>query len=84
MKNIVELGITVERQDVSGWVELTAEDKAAVITQKAKATPSPKLFTLRDDGNNAEGHFAQFSREAVVGAANDSVSFLKTIGFVKS
>jgi hypothetical protein len=68
----------------SGWVEITADDQIAVQTQKAKATPTPKLFTLRDDGNNADGHFAKLDRRAVVMGANDSVSFLKTIGFVKS
>jgi hypothetical protein len=65
------------------WVPITPEEKEIITTQNSKATPSPKLFTLKDDGNNADGHFAQLDRNAVIAGARDSVAFLKSLGFAK-
>ncbi len=69
---------------VAGWVELSTSEKDALKTQKAKANPSPRIFTLKNDSNNADGHFAKLGRPQVVAAATESINFLKTIGFVKA
>ncbi len=66
------------------WVEITPEDRKAISGEKARATPSPKLFTLKDDSNNAPGHFVKTERSTVIEGAFDSVEFLKTVGFVKA
>jgi hypothetical protein len=71
-------------ENIYEWVEITPEDKVALKSEKARSTPSPKLFTLKDDSNNAPGHFCAATREAVIEGATESVEFLRKIGFVKA
>lgn len=66
------------------WVEVTAEEKKAIKKEQAKATPSPKIFTMKDDGCNAPSEFAEPSRQAVCASAKNSVAFLISSGFVRS
>jgi hypothetical protein len=73
----------VMENDCADWVEVTAEEKKTIKKELAKATPSPKIFTMRDDGNNAPSSFAEPNRKEVCDGAKDSVSFLKASGFVR-
>jgi hypothetical protein len=65
------------------WTQITAEDKAALKTEKARATPSPKLFTLKGDSNNAPCHCEESSNDSIAAGAAESVAFLTHIGFAK-
>ena len=66
------------------WIEITSDEIEMMKSQKAGVMPTPKVFTFKDDGNNADGHFAKLDRAGVLNGAQDSVSYLKEIGFVKS
>jgi hypothetical protein len=68
----------------SAWVEVTQEERDMIKSQKTGTMPSPKVFTLKDDGNNADGNFAALDRRGVLLGAQDSVAYLKKIGFAKS
>jgi len=72
------------RMPNTSWVTTSDTDKASVAAARGRVTPSPKIFNLKDDGNNADGSFCEFKDNAeVVAAAGDSVSFLQRIGLVK-
>lgn len=73
----------IENQ-VSEWVEVTQEERDMIKTQKTGTMPSPKVFTLKGDGNNADGNFATLDRKGVLLGAQDSVCYLRQIGFAKS
>jgi flagellar biosynthesis/type III secretory pathway protein FliH len=65
------------------WVAITPEDKEAITREKNRATASSKLFTLKEDSNNAPGHCEKTTRESVIDGAADAVLFLNKIGFLR-
>lgn len=67
---------------VTNWVQTLKGEMSVLLAQKSRATPSPKIFNLKDDGDNAAGEFVELDREGVVKSAQKSVVFLKEIRFV--